>query len=168
MPAKRRKGKQGASRAVTPSSPKTAEDHQGSSRIQPTPSKDVLVLTSDKRRGVYECDYCHADISQVPRIRCAVCPDFDLCLDCFATTDHAVAVARIRAASAAHGAVQDGPTPGISASAINHSGTHKYRVADSTRYPLFPSARLISKELGSETMSNDGMGRHRRNRGEER
>ena len=24
----------------------------------------LLVLTSEKRRGVYECDYCHADISQ--------------------------------------------------------------------------------------------------------
>ncbi|OEU22570.1 hypothetical protein FRACYDRAFT_138305, partial [Fragilariopsis cylindrus CCMP1102] len=49
--------------------------------------------------GVYECDYCHSDISQQPRIRCAVCDDFDLCLDCFATTDHAAMMARIKAAN---------------------------------------------------------------------
>lgn len=116
------------------------------------------MLTSDKRRGVYECDYCHTDVSQVPRIRCAQCPDFDLCLDCFATTDHSAAIARLKAAATAHGAVDGGGmTPGISASAVNHDDTHKYRVADSTRYPLFPSARVVSKELqGAETMSNDG------------
>jgi hypothetical protein len=158
MPPKRRKGKQGGSQGTTPSSPTAADSEPRRQTTAKIPSKDPqLVLTSDKRRGVYECDYCHADISQVPRIRCAVCPDFDLCLDCFATTDHSVAVSRIRAASAAHGAVQEGPTPGISASAVNHSGSHKYRVADSTRYPLFPSARAISKEMGTETMSNDGI-----------
>jgi hypothetical protein len=92
----------------------------------------------------------------VPRIRCAVCPDFDLCLDCFATTDHSAAVSRLKAAATAHKSVQEGPTPGISASAVNHDSSHRYRVADSTRYPLFPSARVISKEL-QETASNDGM-----------
>ena len=59
----------------------------------------LLVLTSEKRRGVYECDYCHSDISQQPRIRCAVCNDFDLCLDCFATSDHEAMIARIKAAT---------------------------------------------------------------------
>ena len=48
--------------------------------------KNALILVSDKRRGVYECDYCRRDISQVPRIRCAVCPDFDSCLECFPTS----------------------------------------------------------------------------------
>ncbi|EEC51919.1 predicted protein, partial [Phaeodactylum tricornutum CCAP 1055/1] len=45
--------------------------------------------------GIFECDYCHADISQLPRIRCAVCVDFDLCLDCFTSTDHATAIAQL-------------------------------------------------------------------------
>jgi hypothetical protein len=56
-----------------------------------------LVLTSEKRQNTYECDYCHQDISQQPRIRCAVCTDFDLCLDCFATSDHQAMMARIKA-----------------------------------------------------------------------
>ena len=151
MPAKRRKGKQGGSQGAAPTSPTRASDTDLLSRIPSSPSKEPqLVLTSDKRRGVYECDYCHADISQVPRIRCAVCPDFDLCLDCFANTDHSVEVSGIRAA-------REGSIPGISASAVSHSGSHKYRVADSTRYPLFPSARVISREVGSESMDIDDM-----------
>ena len=98
-----------------------------------SPNKEPpLVLTSDKRRGIYECDYCHSDISQVPRIRCAVCPDFDLCLDCFGTADHAAAIARIKA-------VHDA-TKGV---VTNHEHTHGYRVADSTRYQLFPSTRTV-------------------------
>jgi hypothetical protein len=158
MPAKRRKGKQGGSQVVTTPSSLSRVAEKDLSRISSSPSKEPpLVLTSDKRRGVYECDYCHADISQVPRIRCAVCPDFDLCLDCFANTDHSVAGSRIRAGSAGHGTVREGSTPGIAASAISHSGAHKYRVADSTRYPLFPSARAISKEVGSESMDIDDM-----------
>jgi hypothetical protein len=67
---------------------------------QPQPPQQLvqsLVLTSEKRRGVYECDYCHSDISQQPRIRCAACYDFDLCLDCFTTTDHTAASARVKA-----------------------------------------------------------------------
>lgn len=155
----RRKGKQGGSKGVAvapPAPPISPPQPSPTKKTAFTPSKGPqLVLTSDKRRGIYECDYCHTDISQVPRIRCAVCPDFDLCLDCFATVDHSAAVSRLKAAATAHKSVQEGPTPGISASAVNHDSSHKYRVADSTRYPLFPSARVISKEL-QETMSNDG------------
>jgi hypothetical protein len=107
-----------------------------------------IILTSNKRRGVYECDYCHSDISQLPRIRCGVCPDFDLCLDCFATTDHTAAISRLKAAASAHGLLLEEGTGGLGASgvssaAVNHDDTHGYRVCDSTRYPLFPSSRNI-------------------------
>eukprot|EP00984_Skeletonema_dohrnii_P030236 scaffold21588_cov87-Skeletonema_dohrnii-CCMP3373.AAC.2 len=47
-----------------------------------------LVLLGAKPRGLYECDYCSTDLTRAPRIRCANCPDFDLCLECFATEDH--------------------------------------------------------------------------------
>ncbi|KAL7433963.1 hypothetical protein ACHAXM_003893 [Skeletonema potamos] len=47
-----------------------------------------LVLLGAKPRGLYECDYCSTDLTRAPRIRCADCPDFDLCLECFATEDH--------------------------------------------------------------------------------
>ncbi|KAL9183826.1 hypothetical protein ACHAXT_004682 [Thalassiosira profunda] len=47
-----------------------------------------LVLLGAQPRGLYECDYCGADLTRAPRARCAVCPDFDLCLECLATEDH--------------------------------------------------------------------------------
>lgn len=31
----------------------------------------------------YHCDYCQKDISNCLRISCAVCPEFDLCVECF-------------------------------------------------------------------------------------
>lgn len=117
--------------------------------LSPRSNKYDLILTSEKRRGVYECDYCHSDISQLPRIRCAVCPDFDLCLDCFATTDHAAAIARIRAANSAHEALVEEGTAraggsGVSTAALHHDAdSHGYRVCDSTRYPLFPTVRNV-------------------------
>ena len=82
--------KQEASSRSSKNSSKIAEEEDTS-----------LVLTATSKRGVYECDYCHSDISQLPRIRCAVCSDFDLCLDCFATTDHTAAMARLKAAAIA-------------------------------------------------------------------
>ena len=78
-----------------------------------------LVLTSSARRGVYECDYCRTDISQIPRVRCAVCPDFDLCLDCFSTTDPSAA-GTVRAASAAFAKLEEadgGPCSKVAADA---------------------------------------------------
>lgn len=121
-----------------------------------SPQDPLLVLTSEKRRGVYECDYCHADISQAPRIRCAVCPDFDLCLTCFSTVDHKQAIQRLKAQATAHQAVGtsggeaptgDGNTlvtSGVNAAALGHNDSHGYRVCDSTRYPLFPTQRNLN------------------------
>ena len=34
-------------------------------------------------RALYHCNYCDKDISASVRIKCAVCADFDLCLECF-------------------------------------------------------------------------------------
>lgn len=99
-----------------------------------------LILTSEKRRGVYECDYCHSDISQLPRVRCAQCPDFDLCLDCFATSDHAAVIARLKATTTIEGAA-----------VLNHDVSHGYRVCESTRYPLFPTSRKFTSTSSRAT-----------------
>ena len=32
--------------------------------------------------GKYNCDYCQKDITGKIRIKCDVCPDFDLCVEC--------------------------------------------------------------------------------------
>lgn len=31
----------------------------------------------------YHCNYCNKDITGRIRIKCAVCSDFDLCIECF-------------------------------------------------------------------------------------
>jgi transcriptional adapter 2-alpha len=33
--------------------------------------------------GLFHCNYCGRDLSDAVRARCAVCPDYDSCLDCF-------------------------------------------------------------------------------------
>lgn len=38
--------------------------------------------------GLYHCDYCHKDLSSTLRIKCVVCKDFDLCLECFRCAVH--------------------------------------------------------------------------------
>eukprot|EP00980_Cylindrotheca_fusiformis_P005896 scaffold1242_cov123-Cylindrotheca_fusiformis.AAC.5 len=179
--AKRRKGKQSSGRStpnsLPPSAPTSDNEEDSSSKQEEkeevaakktnadfsteTNGEPPLVLTSEKRRGVYECDYCHSDISQLPRIRCAVCPDFDLCLDCFATTDHSAAIARLKAAATTHSELsKDGieSTMVAGMSAANHDHTHGYRVCDSTRYPILGSTRNIvfeTSETGSENDSQN-------------
>lgn len=60
-------------------------------------------------RGLYHCNYCQKDITGVVRIKCAICQDFDLCLDCFSV------------------GVEIDP----------HKNHHAYRVMDSLAFPLF-------------------------------
>lgn len=174
---KRRKGKQSSGRSTPssltppPSAPTSDNDEDGDAQkpeekeetkveeIKENPENikaedPPLVLTSEKRRGIYECDYCHSDISQLPRIRCAVCPDFDLCLDCFATTDHTSAIARLKAAATTHSELsKDGieSTMVAGMSAANHDHTHGYRVCDSTRYAILGSTKNIVLEGGEDT-----------------
>lgn len=38
---------------------------------------------SEGKKPLYHCNYCNKDISGKIRIKCVVCPDFDLCIECF-------------------------------------------------------------------------------------
>ncbi|KAL7465350.1 hypothetical protein ACHAXS_005675 [Conticribra weissflogii] len=118
-----------------------------------TPARP-LVLLGDKPRGLYECDYCRADLTRAPRIRCATCPDFDLCLDCFATADHERIGREKRAwvdgkleLSGGRGGVADNDlgtyVDGEWISFFRHRPDHGYVVADSARFALFPSSRSV-------------------------
>jgi len=113
--------------------------HNNNNNNKSSHEKDsLLVLTSEKRRGVYECDYCHTDISQLPRIRCAVCPDFDLCLECFLTTDHTSANRSLKASMEARTAVHS-----LAASGGQHTQQHQGKQA--------PSAEASSAGDGAES-----------------
>ena len=196
-PSKRRKtskaGSRPNSRAATPvpasrsSSPTPNEDTaaaaataNGAKESYDPMSTPPLVLTSAKVRGIYECDYCHSDISRLPRIRCAECPDFDLCLECFLTTDHSSAIANLKASVEARTRVNQGKqapaaSDGVSggggessasggqlssswhtaSGAINHDDSHGYRVCDNTRYPMFPSARKVVPKGSGGSVGED-------------
>ncbi len=157
-----------------------------------------LILLGEKPCGMYECDYCGSDITRAPRIRCADCPDFDLCLECFAVEDHhrmakykreeeaqrrkdAAKLAGLElpevelmvASSPSAGGVGGGRkgsrlggskninsnddkvngkngdeelgsyVGGIWVPYFRHTPDHRYIVADSTRYVMFPSFRGV-------------------------
>lgn len=82
---KRRKGKQGT-RVPAETNAGGAEDDTNEESAVPAEAEAVadmphvataatagnaydLILTSEKRRGALECDYCNTDLSQLPRIR---------------------------------------------------------------------------------------------------
>jgi len=67
----------------------------------------------------YHCDYCQKDISDVVRIRCAVCKDFDLCLECFSV--------------------------GVEIS--DHKNDHAYKIMDYMSFPLFEEGWGADEEL---------------------
>ena len=71
--SRRRKGKSGSrSNTPTPSAEIEAKAAESEEKKEAEPMKEepkedvpidedaLLVLTSEKRRGVYECDYCHS------------------------------------------------------------------------------------------------------------
>ncbi|XP_077222100.1 transcriptional adapter ADA2-like [Tasmannia lanceolata] len=64
--------------------------------------------TSEGKKALYHCNYCNRDISGKIRIKCAKCPDFDLCLDCFS----------------------------VGAEVTPHKSNHPYRVMDNLSFPL--------------------------------
>ncbi|RHN46126.1 putative transcriptional adaptor 2 [Medicago truncatula] len=37
----------------------------------------------EAKRALYHCNYCNKDLARQIRIKCVVCPDFDLCVECF-------------------------------------------------------------------------------------
>ena len=73
----------------------------------------------DCRGAKYHCNYCNKDISNAVRIKCAVCPDFDLCVECFSV------------------GVQVTP----------HKNSHDYRVVDDLSFPLFHPLWGADEEL---------------------
>ncbi|KAI5583441.1 hypothetical protein BDE02_06G014700 [Populus trichocarpa] len=64
--------------------------------------------SGDGKRALYHCNYCNKDITGKTRIKCAMCPDFDLCLECFS----------------------------VGAEVTPHKSNHPYRVMDNLSFPL--------------------------------
>ena len=69
--------------------------------------------------GLYHCDYCHKDLSSTLRIKCAVCKDFDLCLECFSV--------------------------GVTLNVAGHASHHAYKVVQSLGFPLYHPGWRVSQ-----------------------
>ncbi|GMP66558.1 hypothetical protein CsSME_00026867 [Camellia sinensis var. sinensis] len=78
----------GRSRAIPHSA---EEDHNQSRSKRKRNASNVENLepaTADQeiaegKKALYHCNYCNKDISGMIRIKCVMCPDFDLCVECF-------------------------------------------------------------------------------------
>ncbi|MCD9641921.1 hypothetical protein HAX54_028406 [Datura stramonium] len=65
-------------------------------------------ILTEKGKEQYHCNYCNKDISGRIRIKCVVCSDFDLCVECFS----------------------------VGAEVQPHKSNHLYRVMDNLAFPL--------------------------------
>ncbi|XP_059662873.1 transcriptional adapter ADA2-like [Cornus florida] len=63
---------------------------------------------NEGKKALYHCNYCNKDISGKIRIKCVMCPDFDLCVECFS----------------------------VGAEVSPHKSNHPYRVMDNLSFPL--------------------------------
>lgn len=64
--------------------------------------------TAEGKKALYHCNYCTKDITGKIRIKCAMCPDFDLCIECFS----------------------------VGAELTPHKSNHPYRVMDNLSFQL--------------------------------
>ena len=69
--------------------------------------------------SLYHCNYCQRNISDSVRIKCAICMDFDLCVECFS----------------------------VGVELGEHKNTHSYRVMDFLAFPLHHPAWGADEEL---------------------
>ncbi|PIM99883.1 hypothetical protein CDL12_27612 [Handroanthus impetiginosus] len=87
--------------------------------------------TSDGKRASYHCNYCTKDMTGRIRIKCAVCSDFDLCIECFS----------------------------VGAEVHPHKSGHPYRVMDILSFPLIcPEWNADEEMLLLEGIEMYGMG----------
>ncbi|KAL3502621.1 hypothetical protein ACH5RR_037070 [Cinchona calisaya] len=102
----------GRSRAV----PHSADEDLGQSRSKRkrtasnVENLETVTAGQGKTEGkaLYHCNYCNKDISGKIRIKCAICSDFDLCVECFS----------------------------VGAEVHPHKSNHPYRVMDNLSFPL--------------------------------
>ncbi|CAA7050967.1 unnamed protein product [Microthlaspi erraticum] len=74
---------------------------------------------NERKAGLYCCNYCDKDLSGLVRFKCAVCLDFDLCVECFSV--------------------------GVELS--RHKSSHPYRVMDNLSFPLVTSDWNADEEI---------------------
>ncbi|CEG00111.1 Zinc finger, ZZ-type [Ostreococcus tauri] len=76
-------------------------------------------LSGGEECALFNCAYCQKNISNVVRIRCAVCSNFELCVECFS----------------------------VGAERQQHKAYHDYHVIDNMSFPLFTRDWGADEEL---------------------
>ncbi|KAI9021955.1 hypothetical protein DFJ74DRAFT_620249 [Hyaloraphidium curvatum] len=84
-------------------------------------SADAGVDAAGEPATRYHCDNCTADLTDVVRIRCAVCDDFDLCVQCF--------------------------SKGAEPAGFKHSNDHDYHVMEVLDFSIFSPDWAADEEL---------------------
>eukprot|EP01117_Protostelium_nocturnum_P017694 TRINITY_DN7249_c0_g2_i1.p1 TRINITY_DN7249_c0_g2~~TRINITY_DN7249_c0_g2_i1.p1 ORF type:complete len:513 (-),score=185.79 TRINITY_DN7249_c0_g2_i1:143-1681(-) len=96
-----------------------SENNDSSSHPPSTLVKKVRKIQKKGDIVRYHCNYCGKDISNVVRVKCAVCADFDLCVQCFSV------------------GVEIG----------THKNNHDYHIMDILNFPLFDEFWGADEEL---------------------
>lgn len=76
--------------------------------MENTETVTTVLGIKDGKKALYHCNYCNKDISGKIRIKCVMCSDFDLCVECFS----------------------------VGAEVHPHKSNHPYRVMDNLLFPL--------------------------------
>jgi transcriptional adapter 2-alpha len=74
---------------------------------------------NERKPGLYCCNYCDKDLSGLVRFKCAVCMDFDLCVECFS----------------------------VGVELNRHKNSHPYRVMDNLSFSLVTSDWNADEEI---------------------
>ncbi|GER48270.1 transcriptional adapter ADA2 [Striga asiatica] len=86
---------------------------------------------TDGKKALYHCNYCNKDISGKIRIKCVICSDFDLCVECFS----------------------------VGTEVRPHKSNHPYRVMDNLAFPLIcPDWNADEEMLLLEGLEMYGLG----------
>ncbi|KAL4853568.1 Transcriptional adapter ADA2 [Chlorella vulgaris] len=118
---------------MAPTPAVSASASRNKRRREDGPASGTGKASGGKNEGLYHCDYCHKDLSSALRIKCAVCKDFDLCLECFSV--------------------------GVTLNVAGHSNDHAYKVVQSLGFPLYhPAWRADEEMLLLEGIEIYGMG----------
>ncbi|XP_033148224.1 transcriptional adapter ADA2a isoform X1 [Brassica rapa] len=112
-----------ASRPATEdANPGKAKRKKLSSGTENAPGPSISIggeAGNERKPGLYCCNYCDKDLSGLVRLKCAVCADFDLCVECFY----------------------------VGVELNRHKSSHPYRVMDNLSFPLVSSDWNADEEI---------------------
>lgn len=69
--------------STSPALPASQAAAPSSSKARPKRARKSEKKEETENTSRFHCDFCGRDLSSAIRARCAVCPDYDSCLDCF-------------------------------------------------------------------------------------